>query len=86
MKVEIENNTKSQAIDWSKPQLVIHVSNKNILVQVSKVQDKDEFQDENELDVFCGQSLMTGEYSVNWIKNEFIPFEGTVTIKSERNS
>lgn len=76
MKVEIQNKEENQEIDWSKPQLVISNEGDVVLITDSQLEKEDE-------DCFCGLRLFDSDYSNDWIKDHFRPFNGMVTISND---
>jgi hypothetical protein len=72
MKVTVKEKTENE-IDWNKPQLVI--SSDGDIVQTCINQSKSAECN------FSGQKLCNGDFSINWRKNAFKKFKGTITIE-----
>jgi hypothetical protein len=75
MKVTVKEKTENE-IDWNVVQLVISKTEKDFIVQISKDQSR-AFDD----DCFVGQKLDDGDFVINWRKNAFKKFNGTITIE-----
>ena len=79
MKVEVKE-TQSQEVDWTNnPQLV--VSDDGFIVLVHESQ-KDKWSNET----FVGTRLDNGrlsDFDTRWIKDEFEPFHGEITLKND---
>jgi hypothetical protein len=74
MKVEVVV-PKQKSIDWENPQLVV---NGDLIVMVTKEQ-KYALNERS----FCAVDIRTGMYVVDFLKNSFRPFDGSVTLKND---
>ena len=74
MKVEI-NKEEKEAIDWSKPQLVISKITPQTVVWITTGC--------HEEDTFEGVNLYTGEHFLIWNKEPFELFKGSITLSND---
>ena len=77
MKVQVENAQQNEQVDWSKnPQLVVNSFNTIVLVHANQMCKKDE-------DCFIGTVIQSSHFSTAFLKTQFKPFHGTITLQND---
>lgn len=79
MKVEVKGN-QSQEVDWTKnPQLVVDENGGVVLATKGNAENDEYFTGVG----LCGNRGMEFCYTKIWVKSQFKPFHGEITLKND---
>ncbi len=77
MKETVNNLEKELGIDYSKVSLVINKYNSNCIVLIA------DHQKPLDCNSFSGINLEDGDYSNDWCRGNFKPFNGSITLQND---